>query len=99
MPQRGALGVHAERCSAEPWPGSALHTTGADAGAVATRALGREGLRSLSTPSPPSATMCDAVRTPRSCRATPRPDGSQDVPRELRPSSPAAHPCLPYGTQ
>ena len=36
MPRRGSLGVHAERCSAEPWPG-AVSIERAAGGAVAIR--------------------------------------------------------------
>jgi hypothetical protein len=35
---RGSLGIHAERCSREPWPGSVFGAVWADAGAVAIRA-------------------------------------------------------------
>jgi hypothetical protein len=43
---RGAdrWGIHTERCSAEPWPGSVLYRSGADAGAVAIRVFGEGGV-------------------------------------------------------
>jgi hypothetical protein len=39
MQTRGSLGVHAERCLCEPWPGSGYCRSGPDAGAVAIRAF------------------------------------------------------------
>jgi hypothetical protein len=48
--RRGSLGVHAERCSHEPWPGSVQCRTEADAGAVAIRVSGEGGMGKRSLP-------------------------------------------------
>jgi hypothetical protein len=47
---RGSLGVHAERCSGEPWPGSVFRAVWADAGAVAIRAS--QNVATYPTPCP-----------------------------------------------
>jgi hypothetical protein len=77
MLRRGSLGVHAERCSTEPWPGSVFEQS-IDAGAVAIRV--REGGQSrYSLPSRPLAPRSRhdlryCPHPPPAC-PFPRPDG------------------------
>jgi hypothetical protein len=88
---RGSPGIHAERCSAEPWPWSGLSPVSPDAGAVAIRVSGEGG--GDMAPSPPSATTCDTAAGPaRACG----PSAGRERGAPL-PSSAAALPCpLPY---
>jgi hypothetical protein len=79
MSLRGSLGVHAERCSGEPGPGSGWHQTGFDAGAVAIRAFavrpsqfGWDAMRSPGTGSQPNfsaASLTAAMNAASVCRA------------------------------